>query len=148
MDYRELSPLFGAERDLWSDQDYRRFGGTDLRSPLSSPGNVFGIGIRASVPRFAGIPEHTRGPITQPDEFRPFDLNRESLLQYVPIVAGDRRASAVASVQVNVTRTLVAAAELMVVDRSVVFDTAAAGSRSTRSFRRRIRTTASARPSW
>ncbi len=72
---------------------------------------------------FAGIPERTRGPVTQPDEFRSFDLNHESLLQYVPIVAEDRRASAVANVQVNVNSDLVAAAELMVVDRSVFFDT-------------------------
>ena len=41
LDYRELRPLFGVERDLWRNQDYRRFGSLDMRSPLSSPGNVF-----------------------------------------------------------------------------------------------------------
>src|SRR5918994_1916376 len=71
VDYRELSPLFGAERSLWRDQDYRRFGGPDLRSPLTSPGNVFGLPLILSIGApFAGVPAHTRGPITEPDEFR------------------------------------------------------------------------------
>jgi iron complex outermembrane receptor protein len=124
VDYRELSPLFGAERSLWRDQDYRRFGGPDLRSPLTSPGNVFGLPLILSIGApFAGVPEHTRGPITEPDEFRPFDLNRGSLFQYVPIIAGDRRASAVANINVTVNEWLGAAADLMFVDRSVLFDT-------------------------
>ena len=121
VDYRDVGPLFGAERDLWRNQDYRRFGSPDLRSTLSSPGNVFALpGRLLSIGApFAAIPEHTAGPITAPDEFRPFELNRESLLQYVPIVTEDRRASAVASVQVNVNADSVAAADLMVVDRRV-----------------------------
>jgi iron complex outermembrane receptor protein len=125
LDYRELSPLFGSARDLWRDQDYRRFGGPDLRSPLTSPGSVsaFPGGMLSIGAPFAAIPEHTRGPVTQADEFRAFDLNRGSLLQYAPIVGGDRRASGVASVQVNVNSNLIAAADLMVVDRSVAFDT-------------------------
>jgi iron complex outermembrane recepter protein len=124
VDYRELSPLFGVERDLWRDQDYRRFGGPDLRSPLTSPGNVFGMPLIQSIGApFAAIPEHTRGSITEPDEFRPFDLNRGSLFQYVPIIAGDRRASAVANINVTVNEWLGAAADLMFVDRSVLFDT-------------------------
>ena len=125
LDYRELRPLFGVERDLWRNQDYRRFGGSDLRSTLASPANVFalpGTVLNIGAP-FAAIPQSTRGPVTQPDEFRLLDLNRESLLRYVPIVAEDRRASAVGSIQVNVNSTIDAAAELIVVDRSVVFDT-------------------------
>jgi iron complex outermembrane receptor protein len=125
VDYRELRPLFGVERDLWRDQDYRRFGGPDLRSPLSSPGTVSALpGSMLSIGApFAAIPEHTRGPITELDEFLPFQLNRGSLLRYAPIVAEDRRASAVASVRVNVNPTLTAAADLTVVDRGVVFET-------------------------
>jgi iron complex outermembrane receptor protein len=125
LDYRELRPLFGIERDLWRNQDYTRFGGADMRSTLSSPGNVAALpGSMLSIGApFAAVPERTRGPVTQPDEFRAFDLNLESLLQYVPIVPEDRRASAVGSVQVNVNTTLVAAVDLMIVDRSVVFET-------------------------
>jgi iron complex outermembrane receptor protein len=126
LDYRDVTPLFGVERDLWRDQDYRRFGSTDLRSPLSSPGNVTVLTVDGSVALgapFAAIPEHPAGPITQPAEFLPMQLNRDSLLQYSPIVAADRRASAVASAQANLTEDLIAAADLMVVDRRVVFST-------------------------
>lgn len=128
LDYRDVRPMLGAERDLWSNQDYRRFGSTDLRSTLSSPGNVtavpgspgFPLIVAIGAP-FAAIPEYTAGPVTEVSEFRPFDLNRESLLQYSPIVPEDRRASAVASAQVNVTPSVVAAADLMFVDRHVAF---------------------------
>jgi iron complex outermembrane receptor protein len=124
LDYRDVSPLFGAERDLWRDQDYRRFGSSDLRSTFSSPGNILALpgtllpGIGAP---FAAIPEPAAGPITKASQFLPFQLNRESLLQYFPIVTEDRRASGVASAQANLTPDLIAAADLMVVDRRIVF---------------------------
>jgi iron complex outermembrane receptor protein len=124
LDYRDVAPLFGVERDLWRDQDYRRFGSSDLRSTISSPGNVFVTtpeGFFALGAPFAAIPEHTAGPITQPSEFLLGQLNRESLSQYFPIVPQDRRASAVASAQANLTPDVIAAADLMVVDRSVVY---------------------------
>jgi iron complex outermembrane recepter protein len=123
LDYRTVSPLVGADRDLWRNQDYRRFGSVDQRSTVSSPANVFALPgmVLPNGALFAAIPERTSGPITQVSEFRPWELNRESLLQYSPIVAEDQRASAVASVQGNVTPTMVAGADLMVVDRQVVF---------------------------
>ena len=126
LDYRDVTPLFGVERGLWRDQDYTRFGSVDQRSTLSSPGNVFAVLPGFTLPGgapFAAIPQQTDGAITEPDEFLPFQLNRESLLQYFPIVAEDRRASAVASAQANLTPDLIAAADLLVVDRHVVFST-------------------------
>ncbi|HKR33794.1 MAG TPA: TonB-dependent receptor [Steroidobacteraceae bacterium] len=124
LDYRDVAPLFGAERDLWRNQDYRRFGSTDLRSTISSPGNVMALDgslDRLGAP-FAAIPQHSAGSVTGLSEFLPFQLNRESLLQYAPIVAEDRRASVVASAQAHVTADLVAAADLMFVDRHITFD--------------------------
>lgn len=126
LDYRDLAPLLGVERDLWRNQDYTRFGSVDQRSMLSSPGNVFAVIPGFTLPGgapFAAIPGQTRGAITEPDEFLPFQLNRESLLQYFPIVAEDRRGSAVASAQANVSPDLIAAADLMFVDRSVGYST-------------------------
>lgn len=126
LDYRDVTPLFGVERDLWRDQDYRRFGSTDMRSLLSSPGNVSVLsfdGLVALGAPFAAIPEQAAGSITQPGEFLPMQLNRESLLRYSPIVAADRRVSAVASAQANLSENLIAATDLMVVDRRVVFAT-------------------------
>ncbi|HEY7639846.1 MAG TPA: TonB-dependent receptor [Steroidobacteraceae bacterium] len=124
LDYRDVSPLFGAERDLWRDQDYRRFGSSDMRSTFTSPGNVMALpgtvlpGL--NVP-FAAIPEHTDGPITEIDEFLPLQLNRESLARYFPIVSADRRASVVANAQANLAPDLVAAADLMLIDRRIAF---------------------------
>jgi iron complex outermembrane recepter protein len=125
LDYRDVAPLYGAERDLWRDQDYRRFGSIDQRSTISSPGNVMapipGSLLPGMAAPFAAIPERTAGPITGLDEFLPLQLNRESLLQYFSIVAEDRRASAVASAQASITPDLVAAVDLMIVDRRVSF---------------------------
>ena len=44
------------------------------------------------------------------------------MLEYAPIVAQDRRASAVANVEMNVSSSLTAGFDLMVVDRGVVFE--------------------------
>jgi iron complex outermembrane receptor protein len=124
LDYRDVGGLFGAQRDLWNNQDYRRFGSLDRRSTLSSPGNVTAV-LPGNLPGlsapFAAIPEHTAGPVTQLGEFRAGDFNYESLFQYIPIVPEDTRASAVASAQVSITPDLVAAVELMAVDRRVRF---------------------------
>jgi len=125
LDYRDVQPLFGVERELWRNQDYRRFGSSDLRSMISTPGNVMALpgmllpGVGAP---FAAIPEQTAGAITEPGEFLPLQINRTSLLQYQPIVAADRRASAVATAEANLTPDLVAAADLLVVDRRVLFE--------------------------
>lgn len=126
LDYRDVAPLFGVERDLWRNQDYTRFNSIDQRSTVSSPGNVFAVLPGFTLPGgapFAAVPEHTDGAITEPDEFLPFQLNRESLLQYFPIVAEDRRASAIASAQAKLMPDLIASADLMFVDRYVVFST-------------------------
>jgi iron complex outermembrane recepter protein len=126
LDYRDVDPLLGVERDLWSNQDYRRYGSIDRRTTISSPGNVRALlpgnlpGLNAP---FAAIPERTAGPVTQRDEFRSGDFNYESLFQYIPIVVDDNRASAVANVQASVAPDLVASADLMAVDRRVVFQT-------------------------
>lgn len=125
LDFRDVSPLLGTQRVLWSDQDYRRYGSLDRRSPISSPANVFAMSgtLLPNGAPFAAIPERTAGSVTQASELRPFELNSASLLQYSPIVAEDRRTSAVANVQANLTPTLVAAADLMAVDRWVVATT-------------------------
>src|SRR5258708_693202 len=39
--YFNSSSLFGTERSITSDMDYRRFGGLDRRSTTCSPGNVY-----------------------------------------------------------------------------------------------------------
>ena len=124
-DYSETKPLFGAERDLWANQDYRRFGSVDQRSINSSPGNVTAAlpgdlpGLNSPI---AAIPHQMAGERIALSELLPGQHNMESLLQHFPIVAGSRRASIVASGRAELTPAGTGvAAELMYVDRSVRF---------------------------
>lgn len=43
LDYYETGALIGEERDLWRNQDYRRFGGQDYRIRSTNPGNVYSL---------------------------------------------------------------------------------------------------------
>lgn len=127
LDYSQTQTLLGVERDLWANQDYRRFGSVDQRSINSGPGNVTWLlpgnlpGLNSSL---AAIPEHIAGPTIELGEFLVGQRNYASLLQYVPIVPDMSRASIVASAQTELTPGgTVVAAELMYVDRSVRFPT-------------------------
>lgn len=127
MDYSTTQTLLGGERDLWANQDYRRFGSIDQRSTSSSPGNVTSL-LPGNLPGlsspFAAIPASIAGEHTALSEFLPGQRNLESLLQYVPIVPDTSRASVVANAEVELWPTdVVASAELMYVDRSVRFPT-------------------------
>ena len=126
LDYRDVGALYGAERDLWSNQDYRRYGSVDRRTTISAPGNVTAL-LPGNLPglnaRMAAIPEQIAGSTTQLSEFRAGDLNYESLFQYLPVVAEDTRASAVGTARLNLTPDVIAAAELMAVDRHIVYST-------------------------
>jgi iron complex outermembrane receptor protein len=126
LDYRDVGALYGAERDLWSDQDYRRFGSVDRRLPISSPGNVtaFGLGNLPGLNSpFAAIPDEIAGSTTQLSEFRAGERNLVSLFQYLPIVAEDTRVSAVGTARLNIAPDVIATAELVAVDRAIVFAT-------------------------
>jgi iron complex outermembrane receptor protein len=43
VDAERQEELLGRERDRWNNQDYRRFGGYDYRSPVASPPNVYSL---------------------------------------------------------------------------------------------------------
>lgn len=43
LDYFERGMLVGAERSIWRNQDYRRFGGTDYRVSTANPANVYSL---------------------------------------------------------------------------------------------------------
>jgi iron complex outermembrane receptor protein len=127
MDYSTTQTLLGAERGLWANQDYRRFGSVDQRSTSGSPGNVTSL-LPGNLPGLsspiAAIPGSIAGEHTTLSEFLPGQRNLESLLQYVPIVPDTSRASVVANAQVELWPTdAVASAELMYVDRTVRFPT-------------------------
>lgn len=55
--------LYGQERGLTADQDYRRFGGEDLRSIFSNPGNVYSLAGCGAVPGYCEVPLEERAPL-------------------------------------------------------------------------------------
>lgn len=127
-DYSMTQTLLGEERDLWANQDYRRFGSSDQRSINSSPGNVTAFPGFGNLPGLsspiAAIPESIGGERIALGEFIAGQRNFASLLGYVPIVPETRRMSVVANAQVELAPTdVVASGEVMYVDRSVRYPT-------------------------
>src|SRR5690606_35998457 len=76
VDYFERGMLVGAKRDLWRNQDFRRFGGTDWRVATANPGNVYSLtgeplpGLQNS---FASVPAGSTGVGLTPEDFRATD---------------------------------------------------------------------------
>jgi iron complex outermembrane receptor protein len=126
-DYTTTQTLLGEERDLWANQDYRRFGSIDQRSINSSPGNVTAFPGLGNLPglnsTIAAIPESIAGDRIALNEYLAGQRNLDSLLSFFPIVPDTRRASLVANAQVEVSPDFVASGEVMYVDRSVRFPT-------------------------
>lgn len=63
-DYYSRDFLLGAERGLWTDQDYTRYGGADYRSTAGAPGTVrsaTGDNLPGLASSFAAVPEGSTG---------------------------------------------------------------------------------------
>src|SRR5262249_11429736 len=84
LDYSTTQTLLGEQRDLWANQDYRRFGSIDQRSTSSSPGNVTSL-MPGNLPGlnspFAAIPASIAGERITLSEFLPGQRNLDSLLR-------------------------------------------------------------------
>ena len=124
LDYSRTQTLLGEARDLWANQDYRRFGSIDQRSINSSPGNVTALPMLGNLPglnsTIAAIPESIAGDRIALSEYVAGQRNLESLLRYSQIVPETSRASVVANGEMELSPAdMVASAELMYVDRSV-----------------------------
>jgi iron complex outermembrane recepter protein len=72
LDYYERDYLLGAEREYYSNRDFRRFGGQDFRSTSTSPGNVTS-NTAANLPglpsRTASIPVTSGSQTLMPSDF-------------------------------------------------------------------------------
>lgn len=122
LDYFERTPLYGFERDITADQDFRRFGGTDQRTQTANPGNVFST-TAAPLPgltsTFAAVSVGSSGIGLTPADFLATQgaLNLESTSRFASIIPAARRQSAVALAQYDLTDWATIFGEIMYVDR-------------------------------
>lgn len=126
LDYFDLGGLLGADRALWRDQDFRRFGGRDHRSRISSPGNISAgtLGNLPGLPApFAAVPASDTTPGVSTEDFLATagTSDLDSLFSYWSVVPEASRASAVATASLDFTERLVASAEVLYVDRDATF---------------------------
>lgn len=113
--------LLGVQRDRWNNQDFRRFGGSDLRTFNTSPGNVMSLtgdnlpGLPAPI---AAVPSGATGALT-PEDFvaTAGQQNRESFDRFTSIVPEGERRSIAAFTEVSFTDQFAGFAEYMYADR-------------------------------
>jgi len=125
-DYFDLDGLLGADRALWRDQDFRRFGGRDQRSRISTAGNISSLlpgnlpGLTASS---AAVPLVDNTPGVSVDDFRATagTSNLESMFSYWSVIPEATRASVVGTGSYDFTEKLAASAELLYVNRDATF---------------------------
>ncbi|MDY6945992.1 MAG: TonB-dependent receptor [Pseudomonadota bacterium] len=125
LDYFEMGELLGEDRDRWRNQDFRRYGGRDLRSLVSSPGNV--LSLNGNLPGLevpqVGVPAIDLTPGVSIDDFRPpaGQLNRESLLRFSSVVPEAARATVTATGKAQLGYSTFLSGELLYVDRESTY---------------------------
>ncbi len=127
LDYFERSMLVGAERDLWRDQDFRRFGGRDYRQTVANPGNVYSVDGKAlpGLPTSqASVPTGSTGLGLQPEDFLATAglVNRYSVEQTRSILPELERLSGFGSVEVSLDQDSSIFAEMLMTRSDVVYD--------------------------
>lgn len=112
LDYFEQGALMGSERDLWNDQDFRRFGGRDYRVSTANPGNVYSIVVGQPLPGLsssrAAVPSGTTNGKLTPADFLATDgaTNSESSTSSWSITHPTERTSAYGSTEYSATEQL------------------------------------------
>jgi iron complex outermembrane receptor protein len=125
VDYFERGMLIGAKRDLWRDQDFRRFGGTDWRATTANPGNVYSLtgeplpGL--THPR-ASVPAGSTGVNLSPDDFLSTDgvLNLYSSLTTASVVPEFNRLSGFGTAEFSFHQASIFA-ELLLTSNDILF---------------------------
>ncbi|HEU4879338.1 MAG TPA: TonB-dependent receptor, partial [Gemmatimonadaceae bacterium] len=113
--------LLGAERDLYANQDYTRFGSIDRRSASGNPGNVSSL-TAANLPglssRFAAVPVGSTGIALTPQDFvaTAGTRNMESLNRFLSVVPEADRLSGVGFAEFDISDGLSAFAEILYTD--------------------------------
>jgi iron complex outermembrane receptor protein len=124
-DYYQRDFLLGAQRDLWRNQDYSRYGGEDYRSQAGAPGTVRSLsgdnlpGLSSS---FAMVPEGSSGIGLTPQDFVATAglRNRTSTASTLSIVPSVQQRSVALFGEYDVTPDLMAFAEVLYTNRQVI----------------------------
>src|SRR5262249_23167710 len=129
VDYFQQDPLRDTDRSPTATDDYRRFGGQDLRSTSSYPGNVYSLSFDpvtgAALPLpglsnpFAGIPTGTNGVGLKTSDFKATDgvLNLFDGATYKTLQAEANRKSVFASGRYRLSEDVSFFAEALYVNR-------------------------------
>lgn len=126
LDHFDMGGLLGDERDRWSNQDHRRTGGKDHRSPISSAGNITsadGQNLPGLPAPNAAVPIVDSTPGISLSDFvaTAGTSNSESLFKYWSVVPEAKRTTLVANGSYKLSDSLSASAEVLYADRNSVF---------------------------
>lgn len=119
LDYFDRSMLVGAERDLWRNQDFRRFGGRDYRRTASPRANVYSL-TGASLPGLpasqASVPVGSTGVGLRPEDFLPTagEVSLYSALETTSVAPDLRRVSAVGSAEFSLGKSSAIFGEMLI----------------------------------
>jgi iron complex outermembrane recepter protein len=126
LDYFEREQLLGAQRDRWSNQDYRRFGSADWRAPAANPANISSL-TRDNLPglssMFATVPAGSSGVGLTPADFQltARQQNLDSVFRFRSIVPETERGSIMAFGELGVADNATAFGEFLYAERSSAY---------------------------
>jgi iron complex outermembrane recepter protein len=124
LDYFDRSPLLGRDRDRWNNQDFRRFGSVDWRSPVALPGNVSsssGQNLPNLPSEYAVIPTLEDDALPTVADFLPTAGRRhlDSLYKYQSVTPDGRRKGVAARGEYSFAPKSSVFGEFLYVDREV-----------------------------
>jgi len=125
LDYFEQDFLLGTQRERWSDQDFRRYGGTDYRSMAGAPATIRSLtgrnlpGLSSS---FAAVPDGSTGLGLTPADFVATAgvRNRTSSLSAASVQPKAHQRSAAAFAEYDLTSDLTAFAQVLYTNRNTI----------------------------
>ncbi|WP_129642724.1 TonB-dependent receptor plug domain-containing protein [Peristeroidobacter agariperforans] len=125
LDYFDRSMLVGAERDIWHNQDYRRFGGRDYRTTAAPRANVYSL-TGAPLPGLptsqASVPVGSTGIGLRPEDFLATagEVSRYTARQTLSIEPDLKQLSAVGSAELSLGKRSAIFGEMLISAREVV----------------------------
>ncbi len=115
----ERNELSRQDREYANTNDFRPFGGTDMRNVASSPGNIYALPGAGNLPgltrTFAAVPAGTNGRNLSIADFvsTAGTLNRDSIFAYASILPEAERSTALATTRYEFSENLAFSAQAL-----------------------------------